>query len=194
MAPKPKRRATYDDLVKLPDHLVGELIDGELIASPRPASPHARATSAIGGQLFGPFDGPPGGGSAGGPGGWWIVDEPELHFGEDVLVPDLAGWRRERMPRMPNVPAFDLPPDWVVFSPSTERLDRARKMSIYARVKVAHLWLVNPLLQTLEVYALDGEGWRLLVTHAGSERVRARPFEAQELELSRWWLDPDPPG
>src|SRR5438309_11917686 len=122
-----RRRATYDDLLKLPEHLVGEIIDGELIVSPRPASPHAIASSAMGADLFGPFHRSSGGGS--GPGGWWILDEPELHFREDVLVPDLAGWRRERMPKVPNVPAFELPPDWVgeIVSPSTERVDRPRK-------------------------------------------------------------------
>jgi Uma2 family endonuclease len=111
-----------------------------------------------------------------------------------VLVPDLAGWRRERMPKMPNVPAFELPPDWSceVVSPSTERIDRARKMGIYARVKVGHLWLVNPLVRTLEVYRLDGDGtWTLMATHEGNARVRAVPFDAVELELSRWWLEPE---
>jgi Uma2 family endonuclease len=192
---KLKRRATYDDLLKLPDNLVGEIIDGDLFASPRPASPHARASSVMGGELFGPFDRPPG--SGGGPGGWWMLFEPELHFGADVLVPDLAGWRRERMPRLPNVPAFELPPDWVceVVSPSTERIDRARKMAVYARVKVPHLWLVNPLAQTLEIYDLgDAGAWTLKGTHAGAERVRAAPFDAIELDLSRWWLEAEQPG
>jgi Uma2 family endonuclease len=184
---KSKRRATYDDLAKLPEHVVGEIIDGELIATPRPASPHAAAASAIGMDIGGAFHGPPGRG----PGGWWILFEPELHFGQDVLVPDLAGWRHERMPRIPNVPAFELPPDWVceVVSPSTERVDRARKMGIYARVQVPHLWLVNPLVRTLEVYRLDGSTWSLVATHSGDERVRAVPFDALELELARWWLE-----
>src|SRR5438105_1197571 len=135
---RPKIPATYRDLERLPEHVVGELIHGELIVSPRPASPHALAASAIGSDLGGSFHRPPG---DRGPGGWWILDEPELHFGEDVLVPDLAGWRRERMPRVPNVPAFELAPDWIceVVSPSTERVDRSSKMGIYARVKVAHL-------------------------------------------------------
>ena len=184
-----KRRATHDDLLRLPEHLVGEIIEGELIATPRPASPHAHASSLIGADLVAPFHRLPGGG--GGPGGWWIVDEPELHLGQDVLVPDIAGWRRERMPKMPNVPAFELPPDWVceVVSPSTERIDRTRKMGIYARVKIPHLWLVNPLVRTLEVFRLDGEAWMLIATYGGNERVHAVPFDAVELELSRWWLD-----
>lgn len=187
---KSKRPATLDDLARLPEHLVGEIIDGEFIATPRPASPHARASSIIGADLVGPFDREPGGGGPS-PGGWWTVDEPELHLGQDVLVPDLAGWRRERMPKMPNVPAFELPPDWVceVVSPSTERIDRARKMDIYARVRVAFAWLVNPLARTLEVYRIEKEGWLLTHTFAGQERVRAVPFDAVELELNRWWLE-----
>src|SRR5262249_50021083 len=139
-----KRRATYDDLLKLPEHLVGEIIDGELIATPRPAMPHAVASSVIGSDLGSRFHGS--GGGLGAPGGWWIIDEPELHFGQDVLVPDLAGWRRERMPRIPNAPAVELAPDWVceILSRSTGRIDRGRKLDVYARVKVPHTWLLDP--------------------------------------------------
>ncbi|MFI5288197.1 MAG: Uma2 family endonuclease [Polyangia bacterium] len=185
-----KGRATYDDLLALPDHVVGEIIGGELIATPRPASPHAVAGTAIGSDLFGSYNRPPGGGT----GGWWILFEPELHLGADVLVPDVAGWRRERMPRIPNVPAFELAPDWVceIVSPSTERIDRARKMAIYAQVRVEHLWLVNPLIRTLEIYRLEGEGWKLVTIFAGSEKIRAVPFDAIELELDRWWIEPEP--
>src|SRR5436309_2548493 len=95
-----RRRATYADLLEVPEYLVGEVIDGELITSPRPALPHALAASAIGAGLFDPFNRPPGGAAK--PGGWWILYEPELHLGDDILVPDLAGWRRERMPTFPN--------------------------------------------------------------------------------------------
>src|SRR5947209_1469025 len=108
---EPKRRAaTYDDLRHLPENVVGEIIDGELIVSPRPSVPHSVAASVMGGDLNNSFHRPGGGG---GPGGWWILDEPELHLGKDVIVPDLAGWRRERMPRMPNAAAVELAPDWV---------------------------------------------------------------------------------
>lgn len=191
---KPLRRgATYDDLCSLPEHRVGEIIDGELYSSPRPASPHARAASMIGGDLCVPFDRPPG--SALGPGGWWILDEPELHLSEDVLVPDLAGWRRDRMPVIPNVPAFDLAPDWAceVVSPSTGWIDRGKKMHVYARERVKHLWMVDPILQTLEVYRLDGPHWIVASTHARTDRVHAEPFAEIELNLSRWWLDPAGP-
>ncbi len=184
---KSKQRATYDDLRKLPDHVVGEIIAGELVVSPRPSLPHANAAGGLTGELRGPFHGPPGGG--GRPGGWIILPEPELHLGEDVLVPDLAGWRRERMPKMPNTPAVELPPDWVCenLSKSTERYDRGPKRDIYARVGVTHLWFLNPLIRTLEVMRLDGVVYTITATHSGDVHVRVPPFEAIELDLSRLW-------
>jgi Uma2 family endonuclease len=185
-----QRRATYDDLLKVPDLLVAEILDGELFTSPRPAVPHAHASSVLRGVLD-PFDRR--GGGPGGSGGWWILFEPELHFGADVLVPDLAGWRRERMPVLHNVAYVELAPDWVceVVSPSTARIDRVRKVPIYAREGVGHVWLVDPLQQTLEVFRLEGRRWVLMSTHGGAELVRSEPFEALELDLSRWWLEPE---
>ena len=184
--------AAFDDALPLnaPEHVVAEIIDGELYASPRPASPHAVAASAIGADLFGPFHRSPS--DPAGPGGWWILDEPELHLGADVVVPDLAGWRRERLPQLANVAYFTQAPDWIceVVSPATGRLDRVRKMRIYAREQVAHAWLVDPLQQTLEVYRLEGGRWLVASTHGGDEQVRAEPFEAIELQLARWWLEP----
>lgn len=184
-----RRRATYEDLLRVPEHMVAEIIDGELIASPRPASPHAHAASGIGSDTWGRFNGPPNG--PGRPGGWWILFEPELHFGEDVLVPDLAGWRRERMPVMRDVPFFELVPDWVceVVSPRTGAIDRSRKMRIYAREGARHLWMVDPLARTLEVYPLEDGRWVVASTPAGDERARAEPFDAVELEIGRWWLE-----
>jgi len=188
--------ATYDDLLKLPDHVVGEIMDGELFVSPRPASPHARAASVLGSDLLGPFDRSPGG--PGGPGGWWILDEPELHFRRDVLVPDLAGWRRERMPRMPSTPAFELAPDWVceVVSPHTAKFDRTRKKRIYARERVLWMWLVDPLARTVEVFRLDDNHWVNLANVGEDETatVRLPPFEEIELEPMRWWLPVEEPG
>lgn len=179
-----KRRATYEDLLQVPEHKVAEIVDGELHVSPRPSSRHALAASGLDRTLGPAFhDG------RGGPGGWWILFEPELHFGEEVLVPDLAGWRRERLPEFPDTAAFTLAPDWVceVVSPSTERLDRAKKMPAYGRKGVPYLWVVNPLTRTLEVYRLADGRWVLLSTHGGDARVRAEPFEAVELELGSLW-------
>ncbi len=183
-----RRRATYADLERVPDHLVAEIVEGELFTSPRPAVPHARAASVMGSVLIGAFDGPLGGANR--PGGWWILDEPELHLGADVIVPDLAGWRRDRMAALPNAAAIADAPDWAceVVSPSTVVLDRTRKMRIYARERTSHLWLVDPIARRLEVYVRDGDGWALASEHAGDATVRAQPFEAIELDVARWWL------
>jgi Uma2 family endonuclease len=185
MTAKPlKKGATYADLYDVPDHFVAEMFDGDLYASPRPAAPHARAASVLGAKLLGPFDL-----SENGPGGWLILYEPELHFGNDVLVPDLAGWRRERMPEVPDDAYFTLAPNWVceVLSPSTETLDRGKKLRVYAREGVAHAWLVDPLRQALEVLALESGKWRLLASHEGRVSVRAVPFDAIELPLGALW-------
>ncbi len=185
-----RRVATHADLNGLPDRMVGEILGGELYTSPRPASRHARAASVLGGELVTGF----GRRKSRGPGGWVILDEPELHLGADVVVPDVAGWRRDRMPEIPDVAAFTLAPDWVceVLSPATARFDRQQKMPIYAREGVAHLWLVEPTLRTLEVFRRQGDHWLLLATHGGDTQVRAEPFDAVELDLSEWWSDPDP--
>jgi Uma2 family endonuclease len=179
-------RATYDDLLALPAHRVGELVFGVLHSHPRPGIPHTEAASALGGELFNPFHR-----GRGGPGGWIILDEPELHLGTepDVLVPDLAGWRRKRMAKAPDAPFITLAPDWVceVVSPSTEAFDRADKMTVYAREHVAHAWLVDPTVQTLEVFRLDGDSWRMIKTWRGSATVRAEPFDAIEIELGGLW-------
>lgn len=184
-------RARYEDLTALPPNVVGEIVDGELHVSPRPASAHARASSVLGTELGGPFDR-----GRGGPGGWVLLDEPELHLGPDVLVPDLAGWRRERMPEVPRVPFFTLAPDWVceVISPSTARLDRVRKLRAYAREQVGHAWVVDPDARTLEVYQLHGEHYTLIAQHEDDERVRATPFDAIELELGALWIPAVPEG
>jgi Uma2 family endonuclease len=182
-----KKGATYADLYDVPDHFVAEMFDGDLYASPRPAVPHARAASVLGVKLGGPFDL-----GENGPGGWLILYEPELHFGNDVLVPDLAGWRRERMPEASDDAYITLAPDWIceVLSPSTEALDRGKKLRVYAREGVAHAWLVDPLRQTLEVLALESGSWSRLASHEGRVSVRAVPFDAIDLALGALWRSP----
>ena len=180
-----KKDATYADLCALPENFVAEILGGELYASPRPASPHGHAAGALFLKLGGPFQN-----GENGPGGWWFLLEPELHFGADVVVPDIAGWRRERMPAIPNVAHFVLAPDWLceVLSPSTEAIDRRKKLPIYAREGVGHVWLVDPLAQTLEVLRLESRRWSLVADHEGTATVRAEPFNAIELALRALWL------
>ena len=186
MTAKPlKKNATYADLVEVPENFVAEMFDGDLYASPRPAIRHSHAAAVLGGKLMEPFHN-----GRNGPGGWVILDEPELHFGNDVLVLDLAGWRRERLPEAPDEPYFTLAPDWVceVLSPSTEPLDRGKKLRIYARQNVAHVWLVDPLRRLLEVLSLESDAWTVLAVHEGHAGVRAAPFDAIELELGELWI------
>ena len=177
--------ATYEDLRRLPENMVGQIINGVLYANARPASGLARGTSGLGSDLGAPFDR-----GKGGPGGWWILDEPEIHLGNDVLVPDLAGWRRERMPVMRDVPYFTQAPDWVceVLSPSTAGLDRIKKSRVHAKQGVRHMWVIDPRARTLEVYRLHDGLWTQVSTHEADEKVRAEPFEAVELDLANLWV------
>jgi Uma2 family endonuclease len=186
------KRATYEDVLNAPENTVAEILDGELFLTPRPTPRHAFAQSRLLGALDGPFDR-----GLGGPGGWWILTEPELHFGEEIAVPDLAGWRRDRLPAMPDEAFFTLAPDWVceVLSPSTERIDRGRKLRAYASAAVAHAWLVKPTDRTLEVLRLHEGAWTIVGVWEDTAVVRAEPFEAIELEMGRLWPDvaPAPP-
>jgi Uma2 family endonuclease len=177
------REATYEDLLKVPDHLVAEIVEGELFTSPRPGLRHAEATGSLYSQLRRLFD--ENGGS------WWFAFEPELHLGRDVFVPDIAGWRRERMPVPPDVSACELAPDWIceTISTKTARLDRYRKLPRYAAHQIPHAWLVDPEVFGVEVYRLDRDHWTLIATHEGSPVIRAEPFEAGEINLGAMWLE-----
>lgn len=181
-----RRRATYEDVLRAPRHLVAEVIGGELHLQPGPAQPHAAAASALGEEL-----GPPFKRGRGGPGGWILLDAPELHLAADILVPDLAGWRRERLPVLTKAPHFTLAPDWAceVLSRTTAKADRAEKLPVYAREQIRHVWLVDPILRTLEVLELEGAHFRILAVHRDDDRVRAVPFDAIELDLSILWAD-----
>ena len=182
-------RATYADLLAVPDTQVAELIDGELFVTPRPAIRHARSSSRLGG-LLASFDREVGGNA---PGGWIILDEPELHFGAEpkVLIPDLAGWRRERWPLDADPMYMTVAPDWVceVVSPSTERWDRSRKMQVYLTEGVRWLWFVNPILETLEAYRRQGTpaAWMTIGVWSGPDAAAIEPFEALPIELARLW-------
>jgi Uma2 family endonuclease len=186
MAEPVERLATYEDLLQAPPHLVAEIINGRLVTHPRPAPRHLRVSSSLGGELDGPFDK-----GRGGPGGWWILDEPELHLRTHVLVPDLAGWRRTRMPRLPETAWLELAPDWIceVLSPATASTDRAEKLPIYAEHGVTHAWLIDPLLRTLEAFENSSGRWLLLTTLKDRESVSIPPFDAISFDLSLLWAD-----
>lgn len=179
-----KKRAGYQDVLDAPEHVVAEVLNGELYTHPRPAGPHAETASVLGMDLGGPFHR-----GRGGPGGWIILDEPELHLDSDILVPDLGGWRRERLPAVPDAAYFELAPDWAceVLSPTTALVDRRHKLPIYARERVRHLWLVDPRAKSLEVFRLDADTYRLVAVHGDSDVVRIEPFDAIELSLSALW-------
>ncbi len=181
-----KRQATYQDVIDAPPHMVAELIEGELYLQPRPAKPHTQTASVLGAQLLVAFQL-----GRSGPGGWWILDEPEVHLGDSVLVPDIAGWLRA------DVPAFDTSvayyaevPRWVaeVLSPSTERLDRIKKLRLYHQAGIAFVWLVHPVLRTLEVYERHEGGYLLIETHEQTATIQAQPFIGFDLDLSSLWL------
>lgn len=189
-----KLRATYADIEALPPGVVGELIEGMLYTS-RPHPRHAVAGGGLAADLIPPFQR-----GRGGPGGWWIIPEPELHFpdptapGEpNVLVPDLAGWRIERLPEIPDEPYLTVAPDWVceVLSPSTASVDRGKKMPVYAREGVRHVWLIDPAARAQEVFALGPDRlWVLLGVYDDAAPVRAQPFEAVAIDLAALWARP----
>lgn len=169
------RRATYADLEKVPPHLVAEIVDGVLETHPRPRPRHGGAANELGYELTGPF-----GRGKGGPGGWVFLPEPELHLGAHVVVPDLAGWRRERLPVEPETSYIETAPDWVceILSPATERLDRGPKRRVYADARVPHLWLLDPKAKLLECFALAAGQWLLQATFQPGDEVRVEPFDA----------------
>lgn len=179
-----QKEASYQDILAAPETVVAELVEGVLYTSPRPRTPHARSATALSGELYFPFDR-----GRGGPGGWLFLIEPELHLGRNVLVPDLAGWRRDRLPELPEAPALAVAPDWLceVLSPSTAALDRSVKLPQYAAHGVAHVWFLDPEARTVEVLRLDGRSFRVVATFANDERVRAEPFDAIELALADLW-------
>jgi hypothetical protein len=174
----------FDEFMALPENQVGEIIHNVLYTEPRPAPKHTRTYSALGYTVAGPFDG-----GIGGPGGWWILDEPELHIEGHILVPDLAGWKRERMPELPETAWFECVPDWVceILSPSTSQKDRIIKMPVYADLGVKYLWIIDPLIQTLEVYQLENKHWILMASLRRDDKVSAIPFDAIEFGLDSLW-------
>jgi Uma2 family endonuclease len=184
-----RKRATYADLEAAPPDKLAELIDGELFVSPRPGGRHAKAAGLLYADLVREFDGdplqPPRRQR------WWLLFEPELHLDNDVVVPDIAGWKRERWTDVPDVTAFTDVPDWVceVTSPGHRRLDRTLKLPLYARHGVQHVWLVDPADKSLEVIKLDRSAkWKTLVFKSPVAPQRVPPFDEAALDLARWWI------
>lgn len=181
-----KTYSLYDQLMSLPETLTDEILNGQLHTQPRPTGPPALAGSSLGDELVGPFQK-----GRGGPGGWWFIDEPEVHFVRDieVAVPDLAGWKRERMPVVPRDHRFEVVPDWVceILSASTASKDREIKLPLYAAHRVAYAWLVDPLGQTLEALTLKDGAWAMLGSFSGADRIAVAPFDAITIALSALW-------
>lgn len=186
MADPVRRRGTYDDVLRAPEFLLAEVADGEMHLRPRPAIDAARARTRLGVLLGTAFDL-----GRGGPGGWVLLDEPELHLGlrPDVVVPDLAGWRRARMPKLPSTAHLTLAPDWVceVISADSADFDRGTKQPVYAREGVGIAWFVDPARQLLEVVRLEVGSESAVATFRGNDVVCAEPFEAIEVELGALW-------
>jgi Uma2 family endonuclease len=184
------RDELYEAYLRVPEHQHAEIVNGTLYVMSRPAPRHTDAASMLGAELIGPFRR-----GRGGPGGWWILDEPELQLvPKEPVIPDLAGWRVERMPRLPDTACFTLVPDWVceVLSRSTEKLDRDEKLPYYAAHGVRYVWLLDPIDRRLEVFSLntDTKRWREVRIHQGDATVRAEPFDAIELDLGALWSPP----
>jgi Uma2 family endonuclease len=182
-----RKPSLYEQLLALPQGLTGEIINGQLRTQPRPAWPHILASSRLGVDIEGPY----GRGRGGGPGGWWIVFEPEIHFVLDkaVTVPDIAGWRKERMPSPPEGHKIQVAPDWVceVFSPYTKSTDRDEKMPLYARYGVRFAWLVDPKTHTLEAYELTAAKWKPLGIFRDDDTVSIAPFDQIVIHLADLW-------
>ena len=176
----------YEQLEALPQGLTGEILDGQLHTQPRPTGPHTRAETELSIDIGSAY-----GRGRGGPGGWWILVGPEIHFviGQEVAVPDLAGWRKERMPQIPQGHRFEVVPDWVceILSPSTASKDREVKMPLYAHYGVAYAWLVDPQRRALEADGLDNGRWRLLAEAPDRDSIAVAPFDALELDLANLW-------
>ncbi len=185
MVERVKGGAVYDDVIAAPDNKIAEIVEGSLYFSPRPSLRHTKASSVLGADILDAFQR-----GRRGPGGWLILDEPELHLSGDVLVPDIAGWREERVTERLEGTGMQLAPDWLceVLSPSTERFDRRQKLPRYALAGVMHIWLVDPSAKRLDVHGRHDLEWVRLETHTGDAIVSAPPFECVPIELAPLWV------
>jgi Uma2 family endonuclease len=187
MSEAAKRMTTYEDLYSVPENMIGEIINGDLIVTPRPSPKHMLSTTALGGKILPPYQF----GEGGGPGGWVILVEVEIKLDEQLIVPDLAGWRKDRFPKKLDHNWIEVPPDWVceILSPSTALRDRTVKKAIYEKHGIKHLWLVDPFHMTLEVYRLESNRWISAGIFGGPEKARLEPFQEIEIDLGDLWLE-----
>jgi Uma2 family endonuclease len=190
MSEPAKKKATYEDLFNIPENMTGEIIDGELIVSPRPSRKHGYSATALGASVISPYQF----GQGGGPGGWIILVEPEIGLGSDILVPDLAGWRRERFPVEEPHNWISVAPDWVceILSPNTFRRDKVLKMPLYARNGIQYFWLIDPIAKTLDTFRLEAGRWIVSGIYAENDKVRTEPFPEVEIDLNLLWIETVP--
>jgi Uma2 family endonuclease len=181
-----RKLPTLEDLESLPPGMKGEIIEGVLYTMTRPRASHQRALRTIGSRLGDPFDD-----GKGGPGGWWILPEPGIELPDTPEIsPDLAGWRRDRMPTLPEEEPIRIPPDWVceILSPSTRRHDLLIKKPYYARVGILHHWLVDREARTLTSYRLEAGHWVELGVYGDDCEARIEPFDAVPLDVAGFWV------
>ncbi|MHC1727161.1 MAG: Uma2 family endonuclease [Syntrophobacteraceae bacterium] len=190
MAETATKKATYNDLYGIPENMTGEIINGELVVTPRPSRKHVYTASAVEMKIGLPYQF----GEGGGPGGWIILLEPEIGLGEHTLVPDLAGWKAERYPEEEPHNWISVCPDWVceVLSPNTQRIDKMQKMPLYARYGVPHLWLIDPVAKTLDVFRLKSGEWVVAGLFVEGAKMRAEPFAEIEIDLNDLWQESRP--
>jgi Uma2 family endonuclease len=187
MSSTPKLKTTYEQWLELPDNITGEIISGDLIASPRPGPKHSNVSTALGVKVGGPFQY----GEGGGPGGWIILFEPEIHIKDDIVVPDFAGWKRERLSKPPDEAYFSTVPDWIceILSPSSVKTDRIIKQQLYLSWKINHYWIVDPILKSVEILERAAENWVVKGLYSENDKMRAPPFDMVEIDLKSLWWD-----
>ncbi|MDR3569051.1 MAG: Uma2 family endonuclease [Syntrophobacteraceae bacterium] len=185
-----KKPATYEDLYDVPENLIGEIVNGELTVPPRPTRKHGYAATALIEEV-----GPPYHRGRGGPGGWSFIAEPEVIFGEDIMAPDVAGWKAQRFLWEEDRNPVSVAPDWVceVLSPKTVRNDKVRKMPVYARHGVGHIWLIDPAAMTMDAFRLESGRWLLLASFSENDKARVEPFQEIEINLAYLWAESSQP-
>jgi Uma2 family endonuclease len=185
MTDRAKNGAVYADVISAPEDQLAEIVEGSLYLSPRPSLRHTKAASVLGADILDAFHR-----GRRGPGGWLILFEPELHLFGDVLVPDIAGWRTERLPEHLDGTGMEIAPDWLceVLSPSTEQFDRKQKLPRYALAGVGYIWLIDPLAKRLDVFCRHELDWARIETTTGGAIVSAPPFESVPIELAPLWV------